>query len=122
MVDQLIVLGQTKGWLRESAWWSLFTATEGLLKSNVPWKQEALDSTVETVFEDKRWSQEKIALALVLEQQLPVCIRARWSERQFTDERSSEHGSEIPILAHVQAHPATQLRQSRCPGQIAESE
>ncbi|KAK4686071.1 DNA polymerase phi, partial [Tremellales sp. Uapishka_1] len=72
VVDQLLLLGQVKAWLRESSWWALIEATRGLLESKVEWKKDAEDGLVEKVFtEDKQWTQEKVAIALVLQEKLP---------------------------------------------------
>ncbi|WVQ79016.1 hypothetical protein IAT38_001108 [Cryptococcus sp. DSM 104549] len=67
VVEQLVTLGQAKAWMRESAWWTLVGAVEGLVESNVEWKDEALEEVVALVFEEKGWTQEKVALVLKLE-------------------------------------------------------
>lgn len=72
VIDNLLELGLAKGWLRESAWWGILCATEGVSKSDVEWKDHAVDIVVEKVYADKAWSQEKIALTLVLEARRPV--------------------------------------------------
>jgi DNA polymerase phi len=72
VIDNLLELGQAKGWLRESAWWGILGATEGVSQGNVEWAAKAVDSVVEKVYADKAWSQEKIALTLVLEARRPV--------------------------------------------------
>ena len=75
MVDQLLELSQAKGWLRESAWWTLLGAVNGLLTSNVTWKEDGVTVLVDRVFGDKSWNQEKVALALTLERSRPVSDR-----------------------------------------------
>ena len=72
VIDNLLELGQAKGWLRESAWWGVLCATEGVSKSSVDWADKAVDTVVDKVYADKAWSQEKIALTLVLEARRPV--------------------------------------------------
>lgn len=68
IIEELTTLGQAKGWLRESAWWGIQSITEKLLKSDVAWKSQAVEALVERVYGDKSWSQEKVALTLLLEQ------------------------------------------------------
>jgi len=72
VMAQIVAVGQAKGWLRESAWWTLLEATERLLASKVEWKGEAVDDLVAKVFGEQGWTQEKVALALILERGRPV--------------------------------------------------
>ena len=72
VIGQLVHLGTTKGWMRESAWWAILGATEGVLNSNVSWKNKAVDGLVKQIYDEKSWSQEKVALTLLLERQKPV--------------------------------------------------
>ncbi|WVW80105.1 hypothetical protein I302_102078 [Kwoniella bestiolae CBS 10118] len=67
VVDELVKLGEAKAWMRESAWWTLVGAVQGLLDSEVEWKDQALRNTVEKVLSGKSWNQEKVALVLLLE-------------------------------------------------------
>lgn len=102
VIDNLLELGQAKGWLRESAWWGILGAAEGVLSSQTSWKDEAMDHLADKVYADKAWSQEKIALTLVLEEQRPVSTSR-------VDERSiliAEFALENAASAHIQAHPA----------------
>ncbi|KAK8861548.1 hypothetical protein IAR55_002370 [Kwoniella newhampshirensis] len=71
VVEGLIWLGQGKAWMRESAWWSIVEAVQGLVQSEVEWKEDALTELIEIIFEEKTWTQEKVALVLLLEDQLP---------------------------------------------------
>ncbi|WWD16543.1 hypothetical protein CI109_100970 [Kwoniella shandongensis] len=71
VVEGLIWLGQGKAWMRESAWWTLVEAVQGLVSSEVEWKDAAFEELVEIIFEEKTWTQEKVALVLLLEDQLP---------------------------------------------------
>ena len=71
VIHQLTMLGKTKGWLRESAWWTLCEAVRVLLDEE---RSHEYDEVVkaaleEHVYGDKNWSQEKVALTLILEDQ-----------------------------------------------------
>ncbi|KAJ6455722.1 DNA polymerase phi-domain-containing protein [Mycena sanguinolenta] len=67
-ISNLVVLGDKKSWLRESAWWSLGLAIDALNASDVPWRDPAFDATVECVFsENAAWSPEKVAITLKLQ-------------------------------------------------------
>jgi DNA polymerase phi len=78
----LIALGDRKAWLRESAWFSLIRAVRILLEGEGPeWKSEAVDGLLETIYKavneetGKRglpWTQEKLALTILLQQLQPV--------------------------------------------------
>lgn len=64
-ISQLLVLGEKKSWLRESAWWTAGLAIDALNASEVAWKTAAMDSIVHGMFvEHKMWTPEKVALAL----------------------------------------------------------
>ncbi|WWC68679.1 uncharacterized protein I206_102613 [Kwoniella pini CBS 10737] len=67
VVDELVKLGEAKAWMRESAWWILVGAVQGLLDSQVTWREQALKQTVEKVLDGNSWNQEKVALVLMLE-------------------------------------------------------
>ena len=72
VLAQLVALGEKKSWLRESAWWAIGLAIDALQASDVSWKDEALEATIDTVFAEKKiWSPEKIALTLKLQAYLP---------------------------------------------------
>lgn len=67
-ITQLLVLGEKKSWLRESAWWTITLAIDALEESSVEWKDAAVDVTLQHLFiENKIWSPEKVALALKLQ-------------------------------------------------------
>jgi DNA polymerase phi len=74
VIDRLIELGSKKGWLRESAWWAVVQASEKLLKSEVAWKEDGLKGLLTTIKEEKGWTQEKVALVLLLEREMPVSV------------------------------------------------
>ncbi|WVF67165.1 hypothetical protein IAT40_001911 [Kwoniella sp. CBS 6097] len=67
VVQELIKLGQGKAWIRESAWWTIIGAVQGLLESEVEWKDAALEEVVKDVLGEQGWTQEKVALVLLLE-------------------------------------------------------
>jgi DNA polymerase phi len=72
VLSQLIALGKKKSWLRESAWWTIKLAIDALWESDVPWKGEAIDHTINTIFiGDSTWSPEKVAMALKLQNLYP---------------------------------------------------
>ncbi|KAI0747681.1 DNA polymerase phi-domain-containing protein [Daedaleopsis nitida] len=72
LLVQLIVLGEQKSWLRESAWWSICLAVDALKASQVSWKDDALDATIAAVYsESKSWTPEKVALTLNLQSSYP---------------------------------------------------
>lgn len=69
----LVALGETKSWLRESAWWTIALAIDALVESDVSWKGDAINSTLHQLFvENKPWSPEKVALALKLQNLYPA--------------------------------------------------
>ncbi|TYJ59151.1 hypothetical protein B9479_000140 [Cryptococcus floricola] len=68
VVQQLVALGNAKAWMRESSWWTVVQMTQALAGSQVSWKEDALKSVLASAFEEKGWTQEKVALVLVLEQ------------------------------------------------------
>ncbi|KIK59830.1 hypothetical protein GYMLUDRAFT_44297 [Collybiopsis luxurians FD-317 M1] len=68
VLRELLVIGEKKAWLRESAWWAISLAADSLKAAEVPWKGEAVSTTVQHLFvENKVWSAEKIALTLKLQ-------------------------------------------------------
>ena len=73
-VDELIKLGNVKAWLRESAWWTLLELVKGVEACDNDLQEEVISHVAEQVYGDKIWTQEKVALTLVLEKQRPVSI------------------------------------------------
>lgn len=72
VLAQLVALGEKKSWLRESAWWAIGLAIDGLQASDVSWKNDAFASIISTIFAEKKmWSPEKIALTAKLQAYLP---------------------------------------------------
>lgn len=78
VVSQLLHLSDSKSWLRESAWWSLGLAVDRLCSANVPWKEEALEFLIDTLYvKNKLWTPEKVALTVKLQQLSPF---ANWKK------------------------------------------
>ena len=73
LVDLLLILGERKSWLRESAWWTLGYAIDAVVKSSVSWKEEALASTLEVVYGRNKdlWTPEIVAIILKLQPVMP---------------------------------------------------
>ena len=68
VLSQLLILGEKKSWLRESAWFTIKLAVDAIQESKVSWKNEAIESTLKQLFIDNKiWSPEKVALALKLQ-------------------------------------------------------
>lgn len=64
----LVELGGKKGWLRESAWWGVVQALEGAIgMSEGEGRKVVLEKMLEVIREEKTFSQEKLALVLILE-------------------------------------------------------
>ena len=65
VLSQLIALGEKKSFLRESAWWTMSLAIDALNSSEVAWKKEAVEFTVQSVLVDHTiWTPEKVAITL----------------------------------------------------------
>ena len=72
IIVQLLDLGNQKSWLRESAWFVISLAVNALYESDVSWKENAVEKTLQHLFIDNKiWSTEKIALALKLQDLYP---------------------------------------------------
>ena len=72
VIDHLLELGELRGWLRESAWWSLLALVEGLEECQQSVQEEVIQHLVEKVYGDRAWTQEKIGLTQLLERRQPV--------------------------------------------------
>jgi DNA polymerase phi len=84
-IGELFTLGDKKSWLRESAWWAVMRAVRMLLDEDVTveWKEAALDGLITRVYgkstsdaatakaHGAEWTQEKVALTLVLQSARP---------------------------------------------------
>lgn len=72
VLDELLLLGERRSWLRESAWWTIGLAIEALSLSDVPWKAHAEESTIQSLYiGNKTWTPEKIAITLKLQKRYP---------------------------------------------------
>jgi DNA polymerase phi len=66
----LVELGGKKGWLRESAWWGVLKALEGAIAlPEGEGRKMALEKVYEVVRAEGVFSQEKLALVLLLEKE-----------------------------------------------------
>lgn len=87
VTGELVNLGRKKGWLRESAWWTLILAVEGLLDAQVDWREEAVNEAIDKLYGregEGGWSSEKVALTLVLEQKRPVSVESECGKMKLT--------------------------------------
>jgi DNA polymerase phi len=101
VLSQLISLGQKKSWMKESAWWTIALAIDVLHKSDVSWKEEAIDHTIQRAFsEDSSWSPEKIAIALKLQETRPD---KDWGKIMSPSFKTSDlfTTAHLPILARI---------------------
>lgn len=91
VLGELWALGEKKSWIRESAWFMILKAVKGLLegqKEKVEWSEEAVKAILRRVYgyDEKEeqtagsrkgkgmdWTEEKVALSVVLQQARPVC-------------------------------------------------
>jgi len=72
VVTTLVALGEKKSWLRESAWWVLASAIEALAKSDVEWREQGAEVTLDTIYaKGSGWTPEKLALTLKLQALFP---------------------------------------------------
>ncbi|KAG1875007.1 DNA polymerase phi-domain-containing protein [Suillus tomentosus] len=73
LVNHLLVLAEKKSWLRECTWWTIGQAIDAVIKSSVSWKEEALASTLEVVYEREKniWTPETVAITLKLQPAMP---------------------------------------------------
>ncbi|KAG1782776.1 DNA polymerase phi-domain-containing protein [Suillus placidus] len=73
LVNHLLVLAEKKSWLRECAWWTIGQAIDAVIKSSVSWKEEALASMLEVVYEREKdiWTPETVAITLKLQPAMP---------------------------------------------------
>lgn len=72
VIKELLVLGEKKSWLRESAWWTINLAIDSLKDSQVTWRGDAVLRVIQQLFVDYDiWSPEKVALTLKLQALYP---------------------------------------------------
>ncbi|KAG5652336.1 hypothetical protein H0H81_005357 [Sphagnurus paluster] len=100
-IKQLLALGEKKSWLRESAWWTIGLAVDSLQVSEVTWKKEAVDVTLNNLFvENKDWSPEKVALALKLQALHPAQDWRKFFAPSFKNPELL-HASNLQNLARI---------------------
>jgi DNA polymerase phi len=100
-IVELLALGEKKSWLRESAWWTIALAIDALNGSDVKWKEDAADFTLQQLFvENKNWSPEKVALCLKLQDLYP---NRDWDKFLCPTFKSSDllHTGNLQLLARV---------------------
>ncbi len=74
VISQLLFLGNQKAWIRESSWWSVLAALEGLHDADPSWRQGAIEKAVNLIFQDRqRWFPEKLATAVKMQVWFPDC-------------------------------------------------
>jgi DNA polymerase phi len=72
IITSLLSLGDQKSWLRESAWFTIGLALDALHRSDVVWKEKAVEKTFDVLFtKHSFWSTEKLALTLKLQDFFP---------------------------------------------------
>ncbi|KAG6885139.1 hypothetical protein C0993_005605 [Termitomyces sp. T159_Od127] len=72
VIKELLLLGEKKSWLRESAWWTIRLAMDTLKDSQVTWRDDAVPKVMQQLFVDYDiWSPEKVALTLKLQALYP---------------------------------------------------
>ena len=69
VVDELVKLGNVKAWLRESAWWTLLELVQRVEACDEELREAVAAHIVEEIYGEPTWTQEKVALTLVLEKQ-----------------------------------------------------
>jgi DNA polymerase phi len=101
VVSHLVTLGNKKSWLRESAWWTISLAIDAVHRSSVPWKERAIQNTIETLLDvNTTWSSDKVAAALQLKSLYP---ELDWNKRLSPTFKHGEilHGSNLTTLARI---------------------
>jgi len=101
VLSQLMAAAEKKSWLRESAWWAIMLGVDKLQNSNVPWKETAIDDTIQNIFVgDKTWSPEKIAMALKLQGMCPDKDWQKLMAPPFKDPDPLSTGN-LAVLARI---------------------
>lgn len=113
-IGELFTLGDKKSWLRESAWWAVIRAVRMLLDENVKvdWKEEAVDGLITRVYGKStsdaatakahgvEWTQEKVALTLVLQSARPDLPWKALLAPTFKNGNVLSHAS-LPIIGKI---------------------
>ncbi|EKM83025.1 hypothetical protein AGABI1DRAFT_118424 [Agaricus bisporus var. burnettii JB137-S8] len=101
VLAELVIIGEKKSWLRESAWFAVLLGVDVLHEANVEWKEEAVDATIRQIFvEYKIWSPEKIALALKMQSLFP---EENWSAHFAPTFKNGDilSSTNLPMLARI---------------------
>lgn len=101
VLAELVIIGEKKSWLRESAWFAVLLGVDVLHEANVEWKEEAVDATIRQIFvEYKIWSPEKIALALKMQSLFP---EENWSAHFAPTFKNGDilSSTNLPMLAKI---------------------
>lgn len=113
-IGELFTLGDKKSWLRESAWWAVIRAVRMLLSKDVTveWKEDAVDGLITRVYGKSttdaatakahgvEWTQEKVALTLVLQAARPDLPWKALLAPTFKNGNVLSHAS-LPILGKI---------------------
>ncbi|KAL7413375.1 DNA polymerase phi-domain-containing protein [Mrakia frigida] len=104
VVQELIEVGKQKAWLRESCWWAVIKAVEGLEGGEVEWRKEAGEWVAEVVFADQEgkmdWTPEKVALGLKMQGIYPTLP---WKTLLLPPFKNASllHPSNLPIISRI---------------------
>ncbi|CDZ97129.1 Predicted regulator of rRNA gene transcription (MYB-binding protein) [Phaffia rhodozyma] len=106
VVRELALVSGEKVWLRESCWWSVLLALEGLEGKKLDWKEEATEWIAGFVLGGgeevggKEWTPEKVAVTLRLQASHPNLPFKTFLLPPFKSP-SLLHASNLPILARI---------------------
>lgn len=101
LLSQLLALGEKKSWLRETVWWTIGLALDALDSSNVDWKGEATELTLQSIFVDNKiWTPEKTALALKLQASYPELDWRKFLSPTFKNPELLSAGN-LSVLAKI---------------------
>ncbi|GHJ85594.1 hypothetical protein NliqN6_1996 [Naganishia liquefaciens] len=113
-IGELFTLGDKKSWLRESTWWTVIRAVRMLLKDDVTveWKEAAIDGLITRVYgkptsdaftaksHGAEWTQEKVALTLVLQSARPKLMWKALLAPTFKNGNLLSHAN-LPVLGKI---------------------
>ncbi len=110
VMTELLELGESKSWLKESSWWTLNSLLEHLLSSSIPWKEEAFGIILERVYVgDKSWGPEKVAFTLRLQKSHPDKKWKTFCGGAFKNPLDILATSNLPFLSRVLKVCATSI-------------
>lgn len=102
VMTELLELGESKSWLKESSWWTLDSLLEHLLSSSVSWKEEAFGSILNRVYiGDKSWGPEKVAFTLRLQKSHPDKDWKKFCGGAFKNPSDVLASVNLPFLSRV---------------------